>query len=255
MNSESISDFYSSKERLSYHPQEIFSKKRKGLKRLIAFDDRFEEVTKLLMDLISESTKNLKILDIGVGDAVYESMISADLRRRCQFYGVDISGEQIKRAKKYLHAGKVVDLNTQKLPYLKNSFDIIIISEILEHIFFPDNLLKDASRVLKPEGFMLLTYPNSGALQLRLTLLFSGRSVMLNYPQNLQHIRFFQTKDILSILGKNYQVIKHRGLSSFLFDHWNFFTKIPMPRVLEVLGNKYLENLALGNLLLVRKMK
>lgn len=252
MRQEKISDLYSSTKTLSYHPNIIF-RKRKWFNKLFAYDNRFEEVTKILTNLIKNSPESKKILDIGVGDAVYESLIPENLRRRSQFYGVDISKTQIKRAQKYLHEGKVVDLNSQKLPFSKNYFDIILISEILEHIFFPDHLLTDADKRLKPGGFMLITYPNSGALQLRLTLLFSGRSVMLNYPDNPQHIRFFQTKDILSMLGNNYTVKKNQGLSSFLFAKWNFCIRIPVPRILEVIGDKYLPNFALGNLLLVQK--
>jgi len=55
------------------------------------------------------------------------------------------------------------------------------------------------------------------------------------------------------MLGENYQVMQYQGLSSFLFDKWNFYFKLPIPRILETIGNKYLPNLALGNLLLVRK--
>lgn len=255
MKLKKLADFYDSADRLTYHPKETFSLKRTGLKKLIAYDDRFQEVATLLTKLIAETPQNLKVLDIGVGDAVYESMLPANLRKKCQFFGVDISTKQIKRAKKYLFDGKVLDLNMQKLPYPKHFFDLIIISEILEHIFYPDKILQNADYVLRPGGFILLTFPNSGALQLRLSLLLTGKSVLLNYPENQQHIRFFTTEDITNMLGKNYQVLKEKGLSSFLFDRWNFFAKIPMPRILEVIGNKYLKNLALGCLLLVNKSK
>lgn len=251
-----ISQLYEKEETLLYHPQVSLIKKRTGFKKLIAYDDRFFEVTKNLASLTdSLPQKKIKVLDIGVGDAVYESMLPKKVKNKCLFYGVDISRKQIERAKKYLFEGKIVNLDSEKLPYPSNFFDIIIVSEILEHLFFPDKLLSDASKVLKSGGFMLLTYPNSGALQIRLSLLLTGKSVMINYPQNQQHIRFFTTEDIKNMLGNNYQLIKHKGLSSFLFDRWNFPFKIPMPRILEVIGNKYLKNFALGNLLLAQKLK
>lgn len=256
MKSGLISKFYEEKERLSYNPQAKFALKRTGLKKLFAFDDRFSEVTKSLSELINKIPgKKIKVLDIGVGDAVYESMLPQDVKNKCLFYGVDISGKQIARAKKYLFEGKTVDLDSEKFPYPANFFDIIIISEILEHLFFPDRLISEANRVLKSGGFILLTYPNSGALQLRLSLFFIGKSVMLNYPQNKEHIRFFATEDVLKILGKDYKIIKHKGLSSFLFDRWNFPVKIPTLRIFETIGNKYLKNFALGNLLLVEKLR
>lgn len=248
-----LSSFYDQDSRLEYHPQALF-KKRKGLRKLIAYDDRFEQVKVELEDLIKRTKSSpVKILDIGVGDAIYESNIEGDLKRRCKFYGVDISAKQIARAKKFLHFGKVLNLDSQKLPFPKEFFDLVIASEILEHVFYPEKILKESRRVLKRRGFLLLTFPNSGSLHIRLSILFSGRSPLINYHENKEHIRFFTTFDIQKMLGKDFRLIKIKGLGSFFFDKWNFFFKIPMPRIMEVLGNKVLPNLALGNLLISQK--
>lgn len=252
-----LSIFYDDSKRLEYYPTSLFVKGRTGIKRLVAFDDRFEQVKAELEGIINNfSPKNtLKVLDIGVGDGIYEAMLENKIRKKCQFYGVDISSKQLERTKKYLHDAKVVDLNTQKLPYADLSFDIVIASEILEHVFYPENILKEAERVLKKGGFLLLTFPNSGSIHLRLSLLFAGSSPLLNYPQNQEHIRFFTDSDILKILGAGFKMIKKSGISSFLFDKWNFFGKIPVPRLLQIAGNKLFPNLALGNLLILQKIR
>lgn len=263
-----LSIFYDDSKRLEYYPVSLFVKRRTGIKRLVAFDDRFEQVKAELEGIINnffsserefpseinQSSKNtLKVLDIGIGDGIYEAMLEDGIKEKCQFYGVDISSKQLDRAKKYLNDAKVVDLNTQKLPYPNLSFDIVVASEILEHVFYPENILKEAERVLKKGGFLLLTFPNSGSIHLRLSLLFSGSSPMLNYPQNQEHIRFFTDSDILKILGAGFKMIKKSGISSFLFDKWNFFGKIPMPRLVQIVGNKLFPNLALGYLLILQK--
>ena len=50
------------------------------------------------------------------------------------------------------------DLN-QNLPIASDSFDIVICSDVLEHIKDPFNLFKEINRVLKPGGYLLLNYP------------------------------------------------------------------------------------------------
>lgn len=286
MNKIDLTKFYEEKDRLSYNPRTSLLAKRSGFRKLISFDDRFVVVSGFLKKLITENKKEkVKILDIGVGDGVYESLLYKNLsafaeessasagfcsrrstRRRyperklegasfkkAEFYGLDISKVQLSKAGKFLKEAKVVDLNKGTIPYKSNFFDIVIVSEILEHVFYPDKVLNDSFRVLKDGGYLVLTYPNSGALQLRLSLLLIGYSPLLNYSINKVHIRFFNKEDILKIAGIKRNIIHYQGLGSFLFGKWNFPIKIITPRFLEIIGNKFLPNLALGNLIIFKK--
>jgi ubiquinone/menaquinone biosynthesis C-methylase UbiE len=250
-----LEEFYDGGKRLKYNPTSSVAKKRGFLKSLVSFDDRFVTVVKHLEKLIAESFKGekLKILDIGVGDAVYESLLSNETLQKCEFYGIDISKKQIIRAAKFLKEGRVVDTDKESVPYKSGEFDLVIASEILEHVFYPENILNESFRVLKSGGKILLTFPNSGALQLRLSIFFTGRSPLLNYPQNKEHIRFFNKDGILKIFKIKPKIVRYQGLSSLLFDKWNFPIKIMTPRVFEVLGNMFLPNLALGNMIILKK--
>lgn len=249
-----LSKFYEDKDRLAYNPRERLSFKRTGLKRLISFDDRFIAVSQELERLIrSFNEDQIKVLDIGIGDGVYESLLPQKLLDKIQIYGIDLSKNQLARSKKFTKEARVLDLNEQKLPYKDGTFHLIIVSELLEHIFFPEMVLNEAWRTLRPGGYILLTYPNSGSLQLKLALLTAGASPLLNYPRNKEHIRFFNQKDILSLFKTRPKIAYYQGLGSFLFDRWNFSAKIPMPRLLQILGNKFLPGLALGQLLVIKK--
>ena len=249
-----LSSFYSDEKRLSYNPVKNTNFKRSGIKKFIAFDDRFFYVSTFLNQLIKDSKeKKVRILDIGVGDAVYESNIPDELFQKIEIYGVDISAEQLKRAKKYLKVSKSVNLDNESLPFKSNFFDIVLLSEVLEHLFSPDKVLSEAERVLEKGGHLILTYPNSGALQLRLSLLFKGSSPLLNFSKNKEHIRFFNKNDIFSLLNKNIKIIHYQGIGSFLFAGWNFGLRIVTPRFLQVLGNRFLPQLALGNFLIIKK--
>ncbi len=248
-----LASFYEDPKRLEYHPSSSFVE-RSGIKRLIAFDDRFVQVKKELEGLITQVSQSpVKVLDIGVGDGIYEAILDKDIKTRCEFYGVDISSKQLARAKKYLKEAKVLDISLKNLPYPAASFDIVIASEILEHVFYPEKILKEGVRVLRRNGFFLLTFPNSSSLQFRLGLFIKGSSPLLNYPGNCEHIRFFSSLDIQSLLDGSIKLVKKSGVGSFFFDKWNFFLKFPVPRLFQILGNKLFPSLALGSLFILKK--
>jgi len=65
------------------------------------------------------------------------------------------------------------DLNFDKLvlPFDTETFDLIICTEVLEHMLWPQRLLKEFHRVLIPEGKILVSVPNITSLSYRLAWL------------------------------------------------------------------------------------
>ena len=69
--------------------------------------------------------------------------------------GVDINEEYIKLAQK---KGVKAHLIKDRLPFEEKSFDTVIMSELLEHVQNPGNILEQAKRVAKKN--ILITVPN-----------------------------------------------------------------------------------------------
>ncbi|OGG11310.1 hypothetical protein A2Z00_02430 [Candidatus Gottesmanbacteria bacterium RBG_13_45_10] len=98
-----------------------------------------------------------KILELGCG----EGLLSERIKREsaCEFYGLDISPSGVRLAKKRGIIAQVADLN-EDLPYLDNSFDMILSDQVLEHVFRTDHLFDEIYRILKPKGTVILITPN-----------------------------------------------------------------------------------------------
>ncbi|MDZ7935604.1 MAG: class I SAM-dependent methyltransferase [Emticicia sp.] len=60
-----------------------------------------------------------------------------------------------------------IDLN-QKLPIESNSADFVLLMETIEHIPNQTALLQELSRILKPNGILIVTKPNNSSLNGRL---------------------------------------------------------------------------------------
>jgi SAM-dependent methyltransferase len=60
----------------------------------------------------------------------------------------------------YLDEAKLLDINTNLIPYGNNTFDMIFSNCVMEHVQQPGDVFKEISRVLKPGGLFLFKTPN-----------------------------------------------------------------------------------------------
>lgn len=121
------------------------------------------------------------------------------------------------------------DLEKQ-FPYANDSFDVVVAGEIIEHLADTDSFIKEINRVLKNDGYVLITTPNVVSLGRRLLILL-GRSAYFeasfSYPEGAAgHLRYYTYDllvDYLKILGLRVSkrtsdvVSLPFGLSSALF--------------------------------------
>lgn len=110
-----------------------------------------------LITLLGKDIQDKAILDIGCSTGYFGAQL---MKKGAKVTGIDISTKAIKEAKKVLTEAKVVDLNEGKLPFKNKVFDSIIASELLEHLFQPINILKEAHRILKDGGELIISTPN-----------------------------------------------------------------------------------------------
>jgi len=90
-----------------------------------------------------------RLLDIGCGTKPYEFMFNVD-----EYIGIEIDDEGRKN---HTHADFLYD--GEVMPFEDKSFDSALSSEVIEHVFNPDTLLKEVNRVMKMNGIFLMTTP------------------------------------------------------------------------------------------------
>lgn len=111
---------------------------------------------KRLLKLVSEKKS---LIDIGAGfgrlTSVYVSQFG-----KCVL--VDPSARMLKEAKtKFKRKNiKFIKSYVEKLPFKKETFDVTLFIRIIHHLKSPPRALKEAARVLKPGGFLVLEYAN-----------------------------------------------------------------------------------------------
>lgn len=113
----------------------------------------------------SKYRKGMKILDLGCGSCNW----NAD---RLEVFGVDFNEGLLRLAKdnNRLYEYKVADVNDAKLDH--EAFDIVIASDLLEHIEDYDSLIEEIMRILKCGGCVIVSVPYDTYLSLWKYLFF-----------------------------------------------------------------------------------
>jgi len=145
--------------------------------------------------------KSFKILDVGAGHGAFT--------KRLYEMGYDTSAcDLFPEIFNYKEIEcKKVDI-TEKFPYEDNTFDVVIAVEVSEHIIDHEVFFKELSRILKPNGQLLLTTPNILSLKSRIRFLFKGFYYSFN-PLELSNYDGLQHVASLTIDQYNYVAIKN----------------------------------------------
>lgn len=126
------------------------------------FFERIFHNTRLKFWLSVVEYKNKKILDIGCNTGI---LLIPLLEKGYNVVGIDNSLEDIKIARKSLRKKNLPEstvkvADAQKIPFKTNFFDVIILSDVLEHVIDVECSAKEALRVAKKGGIILASVPN-----------------------------------------------------------------------------------------------
>lgn len=87
--------------------------------------------------------------------------------------GVDVDEAALARAAERGITPVWADVE-EPLPLDDDSFDVVVAGEILEHVRFPDRVVAEVARLLRPDGVLVGSVPNAYRLKNRLAFL-AGR--------------------------------------------------------------------------------
>jgi 2-polyprenyl-3-methyl-5-hydroxy-6-metoxy-1,4-benzoquinol methylase len=115
--------------------------------------DRAEFVKKILSTDISLS--GLNILDIGAG----EGSTSALLSEHNSVFSLEPKPERLKKITT-TDSLKPVQADCLNLPFKQESFDLIILQDVIEHLKISEKFINELNILLKEEGLIYLSTPN-----------------------------------------------------------------------------------------------
>lgn len=138
-----------------------------------------------------QTKRNQKVLDIGCGTC--QSLLEIK-NMGGKAWGIDPdrnSAEVAKALKLNFHLGTIHDFSSKK-----NFFDLITVSQVIEHEADPLLFLKECKKYIKKSGTISLSFPNTDALSLKI---YGQKWLHWHIPYHLNHFN----KTSFGILIKN----------------------------------------------------
>ena len=154
----------------------------------------YERSSKRFMRALVPADRPLRILDVGCGTGLNAAQLA-----RCghDVFGIDVSAVAIEKLRAQGLEGSVVDIEADPLPLPENTFDLVYASEVIEHCADTAGFLRNLSRVLKRDGTLLLSTPNSAFWVYRLLGLLGYAASEYQHPG---HVRFFSKRSLAAAM-------------------------------------------------------
>jgi ubiquinone/menaquinone biosynthesis C-methylase UbiE len=138
------------------------------------------------------------VLDLGCGAEPY-FLTHTKFKKK---YGIDWTIKDNTRKDMTLLERSI----EEPLPYFNATFDVVTMLATIEHINKISEVLKEAIRVLKPGGMLIMTTPTSMANKILKILAFTG---LVSMEEVLEHKNAYGKKEIKKMLMKaGYEKIK-----------------------------------------------
>ncbi len=176
--------------------------------------------------LFSNEDERRTFLDIGCATGL--------LLNHMKNKGWDCYGAEICRESAEYGIAKF-DLNVfigtlEQASFSDSFFHAVHLSHLIEHVPDPSSLLLEIKRILKPEGYMVLTTPNVSGMQARI----AGKNWRSAIPD---HVYLFSKKTMKGMLRKTgFEIIKQVSWGGIPAGKRPDFIKMPVDRIAKLLN-------------------
>jgi SAM-dependent methyltransferase len=172
--------------------------------------DRARRQARMLRDVLRDAPAPAVVVDIGCGDGA-ATHLAALASPGHRMMGLDWSADALRHARARGLTLVRAEVEPSGLPLAGGCADVVIMSELIEHLVDPDSALEEARRVLRPAGTLLLSTPNlaawynRGLLALGVQPLFTEVSLrgVFGRPgrQVAGHLRLFTRRALVGLLA------------------------------------------------------
>lgn len=148
--------------------------------------------------------QKIKILDLGCRDGA----LTRYANRNNNVIGCDIDTDALKYAQEnYGITPCLMDINGDWKEIKGSFFDAIFLFEILEHLYFPENILKKINLHMKKNAILIGSIPNGFSLPKRIRLFLGNKKgTTLDDPTHINHFLYKEIKYLLEKYFKDVEI-------------------------------------------------
>ncbi len=147
-----------------------------------------------------------KVLEIGCGDGRLANILS--IRKKCRVFCVEKDFKMARIGNNKCVEILNIDIENMELPYENESFDCIVLGNVLEHFKEPSKILADLKKYLSYKGFIIYSVPNIVNWYSRLTILSGKFEYTETGVFDKTHLRFYNLRSAKKLaIDAGYRII------------------------------------------------
>lgn len=109
---------------------------------------------KIFTEMVKQIGENLDVLDVGCGDGVLTEPVW-----KMGNNVTSIELPEIAKLTQKCRVPRIVAGDAEQLAFASETFDLVLASEMVEHLWQPQSFLDEAYRVLKAGGYLIVETP------------------------------------------------------------------------------------------------
>ena len=191
-----------------------------------------------ILDLVTAEQSSARILDVGCGDG----QLLAPIAGGRVVWGIDASRKALGQAEDRGYAKTHwLNLECDEWPVTDGGFDVVVCSEVIEHVVDTLRLVRCCLKALRVGGILIVTTPNAVSLGGRWRLLRGGPITFSEpFPRTSGHLRSFCPGDVAELLvaagATDVSVRSAPLLLPMLWRHFAWARRQPKLRLLQNMG-------------------
>lgn len=169
-------------------------------------------------EMIARRVNCRDVLDLGAGDGYLSSLVAS----RChQVVALEADADGVAQARQMLSGYpnvRVEQGSAYAIPYPPESFDVVMMADVIEHLEAPENAVAEVTRVLKQDGVALVTTPKWRA----------------DRVWDTRHVKEYTPSDFKGLLASHFECVEMRYAWP---QRWSDCYRTPLGwRIIKLLG-------------------
>lgn len=119
----------------------------------------FKKVDELVRQTRLTDQPGLRAIEIGCGEGHSTKRLRDLLPDNCDLAASEYVEQLVPVAQKNNPGLQIIQESAYETKHKDETFDIVFLLEVLEHLDFPDKALQELSRILKKDGYLILGVP------------------------------------------------------------------------------------------------
>jgi 2-polyprenyl-3-methyl-5-hydroxy-6-metoxy-1,4-benzoquinol methylase len=213
-----------------------------------------EHLKGLIVKLKSQLDFNSKLKSLDIGAGIGKGMIALK-SAGFDAFGIEPSEQFYDRAihKMGVSEDKLQCVMIENANFDENQFDIILLMDVIEHLYHPNELMQICNKILKKDGLLVILTGDINAINAKLW------QEKWYYFYSWEHISFFSKKSLIYLTERNgFSLLSIRSVShinGFLYNLYTIIIHNPLMYIYNFYIKKRYKhiNLAFDHILLIVK--